>query len=293
MKRIILYIRDTNVIGGIETFIYNFSKFFRQDYKIIVYLRRHYDTHYVEKLRQVVEVRTGEQGPMECDTLIMCRVLDPIPEEISYKKVIRRIHTLKACGVKDVPKDADVTVAISEAVKEDFDLQDAVVINNIIELDPKPTLMLMSATRIPAPDKGDNEKRMRILADKLNAEKIPFIWLNFSDGEIKNPPKNLYNVGMRENVQDYLQKADYLVQLSDYESFCNSVLEALMVNTAVIVTPLRAFRDYGVEDGVNAHVVPFNMNFDAKKLLNVPRFEYHYDNARRVSQWTEILNSLS
>lgn len=289
MKTIILYIRDTYAIGGIETFIYNFSKIFREQYKIIVYLKRRYDSRYVDKLKKVVEVRTGEQAPMECDTLIMCRVLDPIPKEITYKKVIRRIHTLKACGVKDVPRDADVTVAISEAVKEDFDLQDAVVINNIIEVNPKPTLMLMSATRVPAPDKGDNEKRMRILADKLNAAEIPFIWLNFSDGELKDPPKNFYNVGMRENVQDYLQKADYLVQLSTYESFCNAVLEALTVQTPVIVTPLRAYKDFGVVDGVNAHIVPFDMDFDVKELLNVPKFEYYYDNARKVRQWQEIL----
>lgn len=289
MKTVVLYIRNTYAIGGIETFIFNFSRIFRHGYEITVWLRDHYDERYVNKLREATKVLTGPQDRIECDTLIMCRVLDPIPEEIKYKKVIRRIHTLKACGVKDVPRDADVTVAISEAVKEDFDLQDAIVINNIIEVDPKQTLMLMSATRIPAPDKGDNERRMRILADKLNAAEIPFIWLNFSDGKITNPPKNFFNVGMRENIQDYLQKADYLVQLSTYESFCNSVLEALTVQTPVIVTPLRAYRDIGVEDGVNAHIVPFNMDFDVNTLLNIPRFKYVYDNARRVKQWKEIL----
>jgi glycosyltransferase involved in cell wall biosynthesis len=289
MKRIILYIRDTNVIGGIETFIYNFSKIFSKKYKISVYLKNKYDQRYVDKLRRVAEVLTGPQERLECDTLIMCRVLDPIPEEVSFKKVIRRIHSLKACGLNDVPRDADVTVAISEAVKEDFDLHDAVVINNLIDGTASPTLMLMSATRVPAPDKGDNEKRMRILCDKLNAEGIPFIWLNFSDGELENPPRNFYNVGMRENILGYLRKADYLVQLSTYESFCNAVLEALIVNTPVIITWQRAYKDFGVEDGVNAHVVPMDMDFDVRKLLEIPKFEYKYDNMRRIKQWEEIL----
>lgn len=289
MKRIILYIRDTNVIGGIETFIYNFSKIFSKKYKISVYLKNKYDQRYVDKLRKVTEVLTGPQERLECDTLIMCRVLDPIPEEVSFKKVIRRIHSLKACGLNDVPRDADVMVAISEAVKEDFDLHDAVVINNLIDGTASPTLMLMSATRVPAPDKGDNEKRMRILCDKLNAEGIPFIWLNFSDGELENPPRNFYNVGMRENILGYLRKADYLVQLSTYESFCNAVLEALIVNTPVIITWQRAYKDFGVEDGVNAHVVPMDMDFDVRKLLEIPKFEYKYDNMRRIKQWEEIL----
>jgi glycosyltransferase involved in cell wall biosynthesis len=219
----------------------------------------------------------------------MCRVLDPIPEEVSFKKVIRRIHSLKACGLNNVPRDADVTVAVSEAVKEDFDLHDAVVINNLIDEAVKPTLMLISATRVPAPDKGDNEKRMRILCDKLNAEGIPFIWLNFSDGELENPPKNFYNVGMREDIRGYIRNADYLVQLSTYEAFCNSVLEALTVDTPVIVTWQRAYRDFGVKDGVNAHIVPLDMNFNVKKLLDIPKFIYQYDNMGRIKQWEEIL----
>lgn len=289
MKKIVLYIRDTYAIGGIETFIYNFSKTFRKKYNITVYLKRKYDKRYVTKLQKAAKVLTGPQDHVECDTLIMCRVLDPIPEEVSFKKVIRRVHSLKACGLNDVPRDADVTVAISEAVKEDFDLHDAVVINNLIDETASPTLMLMSATRVPAPDKGDNERRMRILCDKLNAEGIPFIWLNFSDGELENPPKNFYNVGMREDIKGYIKNASYLVQLSTYEAFCNSVLEALTVNTPVVVTWQRAYQDFGVEDGVNAHVVPMDMDFDVKKLLNIPKFKYNYDNARRIEQWESIL----
>ena len=289
MKKIVLYIRNTNVIGGIETFIYNFSKIFSKKYNVYVYLKNNYDERYASKLREVTKVITGPREHIECDTLIMCRVIDPIPEEVSFKKVIRRIHSLKACGLNDVPRDADVTVAISEAVKEDFDLHDAVVINNLIDETASPTLMLMSATRVPAPDKGDNEKRMRILCNKLNAEGIPFIWLNFSDGELENPPKNFYNVGMREDIKGYIKNADYLVQLSTYEAFCNSVLEALTVDTPVIVTWQRAYRDFGVKDGVNAHIVPFDMDFDVKKLLDIPKFKYQYDNMGRIKQWEEIL----
>ena len=99
MKTVVLYIRNTYAIGGIETFIFNFSRIFRHGYEITVWLRDHYDERYVNKLREATKVLTGPQDRIECDTLIMCRVLDPIPEEIKYKKVIRRIHTLKACGV--------------------------------------------------------------------------------------------------------------------------------------------------------------------------------------------------
>jgi hypothetical protein len=67
------------------------------------------------------------------------------------------------------------------------------------------------------------------------------------------------------------------------------VLEALTVDTPVIVTWQRAYRDFGVEDGVNAHVIPFDMDFDVSKLLSIPKFTYFYDNAKRIKQWETIL----
>lgn len=290
MKKIILYIRKTNVIGGLETFIYNFCCNMHNDYDITVMAGIMADVQ-VDRLRPMVKVITGNavNDEIECDTLVMMRVLDPIPKNVKYKKVIRRIHTRKACGIVDVPHDGDETVCVSKSVQDDFVLPGSVVINNLSNITARPTLLLMSATRIPAPDKGDNEKRMRILAKMLNDAGIPYLWLNFSDGELKDAPKNFYNLGCRMDIQNYMQKADYIVQLSTYESFGNTVMEALTLNVPLICTPVPSFFEIGVMDGVNAHVVPFDMNFDVKKLLDVPEFDFHYDNEKRIRQWKEIL----
>ena len=290
MKKIILYIRKTNVIGGLETFIYNFCCNMHKDYDITVMAGIMADCQ-AERLRPMVKVITGEDinKPIECDTLLMMRILDPIPENVKYKKVIRRIHTRKAAGIKDVPHDGDVTICVSESVKDDFELKDSVVINNLSNITARPTLLLVSATRIPAPDKGDNEKRMRILAEKLNAADIPYLWLNFSDGELKDPPKNFYNLGCKMDIQNYMQKADYVVQLSTYESFGNTVLEALTLNVPLVCTPVPSFYEIGVRDKVTAHVVPFDMDFDVHELLDIPKFTFSYDNEGRINQWKEIL----
>ena len=290
MKRVVLYIRKTYIIGGLETFIYNFCVHMYDKYDLTVVFGDAADWQ-VARLIPYVHMCVGNENPqIECDTLLMLRIGDPIPSNIKYKKVIRRIHTCKACGVTDIPHDGDVTVCISQAVKDDFGLGDeALVINNLSNVTAKPSLLLMSATRLPAPDKGKNEWRMRRLAEMMNAARIPFLWLNFSDGELPDAPPNFYNVGIRKNIQDYIQKADYLVQLSDQEAFGNSVLEALTLKTAVICTPIPAFKDFGLEDGVNAHVVPFDMEFDVMKLLQIPQFDFFYDNEKRIRQWEEIL----
>lgn len=290
MKKVILYIRKTNVIGGLETFIYNFCVNLYKEYDITVMAGIMADVQ-VNRLKPIVKVITGNtvNEPIECDTLVMMRVLDPIPKNVKYKKVVRRIHTRKYCGVVDVPHDGDETVCVSKSVQDDFNLPGSVVINNFCNITARPTLLLVSATRIPAPDKGDNEKRMRTLAKMLNDADIPYLWLNFSDGDLKDPPKNFYNMGCRMDIQNYMQKADYVVQLSTVESFGNTVMESLTLNVPLICTPVPSFSEIGVIDGVNAHVVPFDMNFDVKKLLNIPKFTFTYDNESRVRQWKEIL----
>ena len=60
------------------------------------------------------------------------------------------------------------------------------------------------------------------------------------------------------NPLPYINDADYFVLLSDSEAMPYSVLEALSLNTKVIVTPLEAFFELGVKDGENGIVIPFD-----------------------------------
>lgn len=288
MKKIILYNNYMSMVGGIETFVYNFCMQLRNDYDITILVERIPDV-WVERLRELVNVETDMKKTYECDTLVMLRIPIAIPENVKYKKVIRRIHSRKFYDIQEIPQDADLNVCVSKSVKDDFDLKDAVIINNLSYITAKKTLLLMSCTRIPAPDKGENVERMRILCRKLEEAGIPFLWLNFSDNELEDAPQSFFNMGSRLDAQNYMQKADYIVQLSSIESFGNTVLEALTLNVPVICTPVSSFFEIGVMDGINAHVVPFDMDFDAKELLNIPKFSFSYDNEGRIQQWKEVL----
>ncbi len=288
MKKIILYNNYLSMVGGIETFVYNFCMHLRNDYDITILVERIPDV-WAERLRKLVNVETDMEKTYECDTLVMLRIPTAIPENVKYKKVIRRIHSRKFYDIQEIPQDADLNVCVSKSVKDDFDLKDAVIINNLSYITAKKTLLLISCTRIPAPDKGENVERMRILCRKLEEAQIPYLWLNFSDNELEDAPHNFINVGSRLDVQNYMQKADYIVQLSSIESFGNTVLEALTLNVPLICTPVSSFFEIGVMDGINAHVVPFDMDFDAKELLDIPKFSFSYDNEGRIRQWKEVL----
>lgn len=287
-KSVILYIREMAIIGGLETFIFKFCVIMKDYYDLTVL----YDSvpqNQLDRLKQHVKCVKNDNQPMECDTLLMMRMVNPIPSNVRYKKVIRRLHNNKYDAIKEAPKDGDITVCVSEMVKESFGLKDAIVIRNLSYVTAKPTLLLMSATRFPMKDKGNGEERMMKLADMLNQAEIPFMWLNFSNEPMKNPPKNFYNMGCTLDVQNFMQKADYIVSLHDVDACSNQVLEALTLEVPLIVTPVPSVFELGVEDGVNAHVVPFDMNFDVHKLLDIPKFKFRYDNESIIEQWKKIL----
>ena len=143
----------------------------------------------------------------------------------------------------------------------------------------------------PALDKGKNAERMLKLAKMLNEKEIPFLWFNFSDAPLQNAPKGFVNVGHFAELQPYIKRADYLVQLSDHEGFGYSVLEALMVGTAVLCTPFETTKELGVVDGKNGYIIPFDLDFDVEKLLTVPEFAYTYDNSKIKTKWTKLLKA--
>jgi glycosyltransferase involved in cell wall biosynthesis len=152
-------------------------------------------------------------------------------------------------------------------------------------------LLLVSATRIGAFDKGENDQRYIKLAKMLNDANIPFIWLNFSDKPLVNAPKNFINMDSRLNVQDYIRRADYLVQLSDLEAYSMSILEALINRIPVICTPIPSAIEQGVKDGLNGYIVPYDMRFDVRKLLNIPKFTFNYNNKKILNQWKKLINA--
>ena len=68
------------------------------------------------------------------------------------------------------------------------------------------------------------------------------------------------------------------------------MLESLTVGTPLICTDLPQNEEMGIEDGVNAYVLPLDMQgIDVSRFLKIPKFEYKYDNKDLVKKWREIL----
>lgn len=289
MEKIVIYTSYLYRIGGIETWVYNFIDLMCNKYDITL-VTKSLPVTTKDKLSKV-KVLVSAAPVIECDTLIMLRIMDEVPRGITYKKMIRTCHACKVRPEWTIIQDYDYLVNVSKASKKSFgpEAEKGIVIHNMLKKSDKKSLLIVSATRIPAPDKGKNAERILKLAQMLNDAGIKFLWFNFSDNDLQNPPENFFNVGTRDDIQSYIARADYLVQLSDAEGFCYSIVEALINNTAVIVTPFETTKELGVVDGKNGYVIPFDMDFDVKKLLNVPVFEYEYDNRPLIDKWDKLI----
>lgn len=264
----------------------------RRYYDIVVVYERMDDLQ-VAKLSQIVRTVKYDPGKqIQCDTLILNRLTDQIKPNIIYQQSIQVCHACQQANYR-IPTDRDILVNVSEAAKESWgdESKHGLVIHNMPYAQEEPCLMLVSATRVNAKDKGQNDIRMRKLAEMLDEAAIKFIWLNFADAKLTGMPKSFINMPAMANIQPYITKADYLVQLSDTEAYSMSILEALTLNTAVIATPFPSLFEEGFEDGKTGYVVPFNMKFDVKKLLDVPKFEYKHDNIEIINQWRRILGN--
>ena len=153
-----------------------------------------------------------------------------------------------------------------------------IVAYNPYKLDPNkvlPHLRLVTTMRSSDIKRPERIKQLAAAFDELD---IPYTWNVFTD---KNENTNINGLIYRRripNTMPYVNDSDYLVLLSDSESFSYSVVEALSVNTKVIVTPLEVYDEIGVKDGENAFVVPKEY-FDEENKEKLKEFAKKiYDN---------------
>ena len=289
--QVVLYRKHLTDIGGLMTFIINFIETMSEYYDITVLCEDISKTRLMQLLPKVRVITGRNPKTIACDSLIILSFLDHMPQNVKADKVIRMCHACKTDPSWKIPNDYDELLYVSQAAADSFDDPDGKVMHNINVQKTKDTMILVSAIRLPAPDKGDIEQRMRTLADMLNAADISFIWLNFSSGGIQNPPKHFYNMGVTFDMPSILKMATYSVLLSDCECWPYAALESLMTKTPVICTPFESAFEMGIKDGVNGYVVPYDMDFDVTKLLDVPVVNYDYDNDAIIKQWRSVLGN--
>ena len=118
----------------------------------------------------------------------------------------------------------------------------------------KPRLKLTSALRY-GPEK--KPERMDVMASALDELNIPYTWEVFTDGRQNTNHKGLIFREPISNPLPYVKDSDYFVHLSDTEAMPYCIMEALAVQTKLIITPLPVYEELGIKDKKDGYIIPF------------------------------------
>lgn len=276
----IFWVSRLNIIGGVETFMFELAKMF-QDYDFVIYYNN-IPPNQLKRLKKYVRCVKYKPGEKLKCKKFFCNYDNSIIEDVEAEEYIQIIHCVFKYNPNPPHTHKKITkyYAVSKEASDSFkDLtgKECEVIHNPLQLEPvKRILKLISATRLDD-DKGKILERTKKLANKLEENKMDYIWLIFTSSEdtLKNP--NIIYMPPNLDIRNYIAASDYLIQLSDTEAFCYSVLESLYLNIPVIVTPIPCFSEMGVENGKTGYILDFDMNdipiFDIYN--KIPRFDFH------------------
>ena len=296
LTQVVIYCGNAQTIGGVETFIFNFCKELCDKYDILVLYSEHMDARQIMRLAMFVPVMINTGKIIQCNTLINIRLTDEVPGNVRYKQRIQMSHTCQLAKSGKwhwtIKQNYDKLIFVSQAAADSFadqNLEYSVIPNFTDPEKPKKALLLVSACRLTW-EKG--EERMYELAEQFRSANIPFVWLVFSAQSLKRIIPGVVHCPPTLDVRSYFERADYVVQLSDVESFCYTLAESLELGTPVLTTPLAVLPEIGFVEGENGYVLPFDMkNIDVQKIYaKIPKFEaVPCKNADIVKKWRKVL----
>ena len=269
----IFYFKIISKIGGIETFLYYMSKLYSIYDITIVY--KEADEKQLKRLKNYVRCIKYQEQELECEKAFFNYNLDII-DRVKAKEYYQIIHgDYKATGIPcntnpKITKYLAVSKIAADSFYKETGLKPEVIYNPLSIDKPKKILKLVSATRLTN-EKGYN--RMIKLAEELTKNNIPFEWNVFTNKSDINSEFFIVRKPKLNIIND-IAEADYLVQLSDSEGYCYSIVEALSVRTPVICTDIPVIKEIGVNEN-NSYILNMDMsNINVDKIYKeIPKVE--------------------
>ena len=282
----VFYFHSINSIGGVESFFYYLVRKYEDRDITIVY--KEGDDKQIARISKYARIRKYNGSRITCKRAFFNYNVDII-DSIEAEEYIQIIHAdLKAMNMQywihpKITKLYGVSQHVCNVVKDMTGRECELAYNPIIIEKPKKVLRLVSATRLTR-EKGRD--RMIKLANALDREGIKYEWNVFTNSLDTIQNDSVIFRKARFDLTDYLAAADYLVQLSDAEGYCYSVVEAVALGTPVIVTDLPVYKEIGL-NAKNSFRLNFNMDDIPVKAIykGLPKFSY----TPMDDHWSEIL----
>ncbi len=314
--------------GGIEKCIELFSKDLGKDYEIeIVYTDdKKLDQNIVHVLSKNAYVhKLAPDEIINTDICIWCRLYfdwKTLTKQIVAKRNLLWVHSkprvLPNCILDDneFMKKIEKIICVSEAIKSEVGFEDkSIVIHNFVDknikkladeienpfLDtPSDYLKLLIVSRLSV---GKGFERVEILVKNLINMNIKFVLKVIGVGrdveaQIKSDFQKYEQVeflGYKENPFPYMKNADFLLLLSDYESWGNVITESKVLGTPCIVTNFPSAKEQ-IENNSNGIVIPLECNDyteyleDLKsKSIKLKQTLESFNYINETNKWKELL----
>ena len=273
----IFYVSNFNVIGGVETFIYELAKKYKQYDIAVVYKTGH--PNQIRRLMKYIKVHKYKDGYIKCKKFF-CNYETDIIDKVDANEYTQIIHAMfKTNRIRPrINPKVNKYLAVSNAVAIEWEeltgIKAEVCRNPLAMEEQNNVLFFISATRLTQ-EKGKG--RMEKLAKDLDKAGIEYLWYVFTndDKAIDNP--NIVFLKPRLNIRPIIESIKgkgYGVQLSDCEGDCYFTRECEMLGIPLICTPIPSFKEQGLEEGKNCYYMPFDMkDTKVERLLNIPKYD--------------------
>lgn len=255
----VFYFSHINEIGGVETFFYNLAK--KYEGKDITVFYRTGDPDQVARLREYIDVRRlQENQTIRCERFFTNYNID-ILDRVEADQIAQIIHAdYKAQRIlPQTDPRIQKYIAVSRRAKESFEeltgIPAELCYNPFVPDPRRKVLRLVSATRL-TPEKG--RERIEKLAKALEDAGVLFTWEVYTTTGEEFSNRHVVAMPPELDITPYIAAADFLVQLSDSEAYCYTVIEALTAGTPVIVTDLPVYEELGL-DHTNSILVDLEM----------------------------------
>ena len=279
----IIYISYISEIGGVETFAYELAKKYKD--RDVAVVCKTIDKGQLKRLSKICWVYRHTDQYIKCKTAIInydISIINFICDEADIYMTIHadyehNFYKNKFPQHQRIKAYIGITKHIVESFKRCTGNNNIILGYNPLTIEEEKTyLTLVSATRLTS-IKGKD--RMIKLTKALDKARIDYIWYIFTNDTDAIQSPNVVYMKPRLDVGRWIEKADYVVQLSDTEACSYTINEALYRNVPVIATPLPYLEEIGYKDGKTGYTLEFdcsNIEEIVKKIQNVPSFSFKH-----------------
>lgn len=285
--RNIMYFKNVNSIGGVETFVYTLSK----KYNFEFYYKEG-DPIQIERLAKNIKVRKYKGEKLVCDKFLVNYNPDII-DNVEAKEYIMMIHCdysgvtfkpfihpkfTKYIGVSKYVSDVftNMTGIPAETCYNPIDIE-------IPKVKKKEGLHIIYAGRLTSEKNGVLIDRLREKLDKAGVNYDLTIYTN--QKVFFNSP----NVIIKEPKLDLtkeMAEATFTLITSKHEAYCFSAVESLVLGTPLICTDLPVFKEIRIDDTNSIKINDTLKDFNIEDLYK--KFDFVYKPPK--DNWSKYLD---